>query len=60
MTDSFVKAVISETDDWVWTFVHEAENRGIISPKDMILLPHDRYEIEWNQYCDKVFADENK
>ena len=51
-----VKAVISETDDWVWPFVREAEKRKILSPRDMILLPHDEYEIQWNQYCDSVFA----
>lgn len=52
-----VKAVESETDDWVWAFVHEAERRNILRPRDMILLPHEQYEIQWNQYCDKVFAD---
>ena len=51
-----VKAVISETDDWVWTFVHEAEKRKILSPRDMVLLPHGEYEIQWNRYCDSVFA----
>lgn len=55
-----VKAVISETDDWVWTFVREAEKRGIKSPVDLILLSHEQYEIQWNQFCDKVFLDENQ
>ena len=51
-----VKAVKSETGDWVWTFVHEAERRNILHPRDMILLPHEQYEVQWNQYCDNVFA----
>lgn len=51
-----VKAVESETDDWVWSFVHEAERRNILCPRDMILLPHEQYEIQWNQYCDEVFS----
>ncbi len=51
-----VKALVSETDDWIWTFVHEAEQRNIFQPGDMILLPHEQYEISWNQYCDSVFA----
>lgn len=51
-----VRAVLSETDDWVWTFVREAERRGICRPEDMMLLPHDEYEIKWNRYCDDVFA----
>ena len=51
-----VKAVKSETDDWVWKFVHEAERRNILRPRDMILLPHEQYKIQWDQYCDAVFA----
>lgn len=50
-----VKAVISESDDYIWTFVKEAENRNIIEPKDMILLPHDEYLLKWDKYCDEVF-----
>lgn len=53
---SSVKAVESETDDWVWSFVHEAERRKILRPMDMILLPHEQYEILWDQYCDEVFS----
>lgn len=51
-----VKAVESEMDDWVWPFVHEAERRSILQPRDMILLPHEQYDVQWNQYCDEVFA----
>lgn len=51
-----VKAVESETDDYIWTFVHEAERRNIVTPKDMTLLPHEQYKILWWQYCDEVFA----
>ena len=51
-----VKAVKSETDDYIWTFVHEAERRNIMTPKDMTLLPHEKYKILWWQYCDDVFA----
>ena len=51
-----VKAVESETDDYIWTFVHEAERRSILRPRDMVLLPHEQYVIQWDQYCDDVFA----
>lgn len=51
-----VKAVMSETDDWVWVFVEEAQRRKIFSPKDMILLPHEQYRIKWDKYCDEVFS----
>ena len=54
-----VKAVISETNEWVWPFVREAEKRKIINPRNLILLPHDEYEIQWNQYCDSVFAQQD-
>ena len=50
-----VKAGISESDEWVWSFIEEAAKRGITTPKDMQLLPHDQYEIQMNQYCDNVF-----
>ena len=51
-----VKAVETESDDWVWPFVREARKRGVFAPGDMLLLPHDEYEIRWNRYCDAVFA----
>ena len=51
-----VYAVLSETDDWVWSFVREARARGIFTPGDMKLLEHEEYEILWNRYCDAVFA----
>lgn len=51
-----VKAVGSETDDYIWTFVHEAERRNILTPKDMVLLPHEEYKNLWYRYCDDVFA----
>ena len=54
-----VKALESEAGDWVWTFVREAERRKIRQPKDMILLPHDQYEIQWNRYCNDVFVNKN-
>ncbi len=51
-----VRAVLSETDDWVWPFVSEARARGILTPGDMKLLEHEEYEILWDRYCDAVFA----
>ena len=51
--------MLSETDDWVWPFVREAEKRKILRPRDLILLSHDEYEIQWNQYCDSVFAQQD-
>ncbi len=53
---SAVKAIVSETDDWVWPFVREARRRGIDQPRDLILLPHEQYTVQWDRYCDSVFA----
>ena len=53
-----VRAVMSETDDWVWKFVNEAQRRKIYSPGDMILLPHEEYDKKWNKYCDSVFEEQ--
>lgn len=55
-----VKAVLSETDDWVWKFVAEAKNRGVFTPTDMQLVSHEDYDVKWNQFCDEVFAAEVK
>ena len=53
-----VRAVVSETDDWIWTFVREAEKRGIRRPQDLELLDHEDYVIRWDRYCDSVFGRE--
>ncbi len=52
---STVKAVLSEDEEWVWPFVNEAIKRKIRTPKDMELLSHEQYEIQWNEYCDSFF-----
>lgn len=57
---SYVKAVIAETENWVWQFVGEAQKRGIFTPGDMMLLSHKDYDVKWNQFCDELFADENE
>jgi 8-oxo-dGTP pyrophosphatase MutT (NUDIX family) len=57
---SYVKAVIAETENWVWQFVGEAQKRGIFTPGDMTLLNHEDYDIKWNQFCDELFAGEQE
>lgn len=57
---SSVRAVVSDSDEWVFKFVHEAERRGVIEPKDMVLLPHEKYVVEWDEYCDSVFAQQSE
>ena len=55
-----IRAVISEPDDCILTFVAEAKRRGVYSPKDLLLLSHDEYEVKWNRYCDSVFGRETE
>ncbi len=50
-----VRAVIDTSGEWVYKFVDEAKNRGITTPKDLLLVSHDEYEEEWNQFCDRFF-----
>lgn len=57
---SSVRAVVSDTDEWVFQFVREAERRGVLEPKDMVLLPHEKYVVEWDEYCDSVFAQQSE
>ena len=55
-----VRAVVSETDDWVWTFVNEARARLIFKPGDMELLEHEEYMLRWDRYCDEIFGREGE
>ena len=51
-----VRAVIEESDDWVYRFVEEAKKRNIHSPGDLVLVSHEEYEEKWNRFCDEFFA----
>ena len=51
-----VLAVLSETDEWIWTFVREARRRGVLRPGNMELLTHAEYVRLWDGFCDAVFA----
>ncbi len=51
-----VRAVLAETDDCIFDFVEEAQKRGIVTPKDLILVSHKEYKEKWNKYCDEYFS----
>lgn len=51
-----VRAVLAETDDCIFDFVKEAVKRGIYTPKDLVMLPHEEYQEKWNKYCDDYFS----
>ncbi len=44
-------------EEWTLEFVREAQRRGVFSPKDLKLLPHEEYAVQWHQYCDGFFAE---
>lgn len=51
-----VRAVVETSDNWLYKFVAEAQNRGIYTPKDMSLVSHAEYEEQWLHFCDDFFA----
>lgn len=53
-----VKGFLTESDEWIHSFVGEAKKRGVCSPYDIKELSHEEYEIKWNKFCDDFF--ENK
>lgn len=54
-----VRAVISETDDYIYDFAGEAIKRGISTPYDLIPVTHEEYKENWYQYCDDYFNAKN-
>ncbi len=38
-------------------FVEEAQKRGVYTPRDMRLLPHEQYEEQWIGFCDEFFRE---
>jgi hypothetical protein len=53
---SYVRAVATEEEAYIFDFVKEANKRGIFKTADLKLLAHIDYEILWNQYCSSYFA----
>ena len=51
-----IRAVVETSDNWVYKFVAEAQNRGVYTPKDMALVSHAEYEEQWLRFCDDLFA----
>lgn len=54
-----VRAIVDSSDDYIYGFVEEGIKLGIKSPKDMILLSQEDYEIRWNKFCDDFFEKYN-
>ena len=54
---SKVKGFLTETDESIYGFVEEARKRNVFNPSQLILVPHDEYEIKWNKFCDDFFSE---
>lgn len=52
-----VRAVAEAADDSIHAFAAEALRRGVRTPADMTLLPHEEYEEKWNRFCDAFLQD---
>lgn len=50
-----VKGFITEADEYIFKFAQEAVNRGILSPKDLVMISHEDYKIKWNKFCEDFF-----
>lgn len=50
-----VRAVVEESDDWVYSFVDEARRRSIFTPHDLIPVSHEEYKEKWDKFCDEFF-----
>ncbi|MDU1412319.1 MAG: hypothetical protein E6929_05840 [Clostridium sp.] len=53
---SKVKGFLTEADESIYGFVEEARKRNVFNPSQLILVPHDEYEIKWNKFCDDFFS----
>ncbi|MDO5096664.1 MAG: hypothetical protein Q4D65_08890 [Peptostreptococcaceae bacterium] len=51
-----VRALVSNADDSIRCFVAEAKRLGVNTPHDLQLLSHEKFEIKWNQYCNRILG----
>ena len=50
----------TDTDEYIFSFAEEAKKRGIHTPFDLNRVPHEEYEVVWNQFCDEFFAENDE
>lgn len=50
-----VRAVVENSDAYIFDFVKEARKREIYTPKDIKMVSHREYEKKWYQFCDEYF-----
>lgn len=52
-----VFAFLSSSGADILDFAQEAYRRGVRTPYDLKRVPHEEYEIVWNQFCDDFFKE---
>lgn len=50
-----VFAFIEPANGYILGFVGEAQKRGVHTPYDLPVIPHEEYKVKWNQFCDAYF-----
>lgn len=50
-----VKAIIADSDDYIYDFTLEAIRRGVQTPHDLMVLNHEDYEKKWYGFSDDYF-----
>lgn len=56
---SYVNCFYTEENKVILEFAQEAQKRGIFTPEDMRLLPHEEYQVQWVGFCEQFFAQRN-
>ena len=51
----YVLGFLTVSNEYILAFAKEAKKRGINTPYDLKRVPHDEYEIVWNQFCDEQY-----
>ena len=47
----------ADPGDAILDFARMARERGVYTPSDLTLLPHEEYQIQWDGFCERYFAD---
>ncbi len=54
---STVRGFLAEENEVLLEFAAEAQKRGVFTPMDLKLLPHEEYEQQWNRFCEEFFRE---
>lgn len=52
-----VRGFLTQADEVLFDFVREAQSRGVYTPMDLQLLPHEEYCTKWHAFCDEFLAE---